>query len=131
MRLLALLGCVVLLACGCAGQQPFAEPTDDDWTADPGATPFSKIGRGLVNVGTSPAELWATPMWLLDEGETTVYAVGVGVPQGICNGVVRIVAGVAEVLSFPLVKQRAPLYNHAYGIWAFAKKDESLSMLDN
>lgn len=130
MRALALLGCVVLLVCGCAGQQPFAEPADDDWTARPAAVPMSKIGRGLVNVVTSPAELWATPTWLSDEGETTVYAIGVGVPQGICNGVVRLVAGVAEVVSFPLFKQRMPLYNHAYGIWAFAKEDESLSMLD-
>jgi len=115
--------CLALLACGCAGQKPFAVPADDDWTADPGAVPFSKIGRGLVNVVTCPADLWTTPTWMSDEGEPLFYAIGVGVPQGICNTVIRLGAGVVEVLSFPLYRQREPFYNQPYGVWPFGGGD--------
>jgi len=127
MKILAMLGCLVVLACGCAGREPFVVPADDDWTAKPAAVPFSKIGRGLANIGTSPADLWATPIWLRDEGESLGYALGVGIPEGLCNTVVRLGAGVVEVLSFPLYRHRTPLYNHPYGVWVFAGKDDSVS----
>ena len=125
MKSFVLLACVVLVVCGCAGQEPFETPAEDDWTAKPAAVPFSKIGRGLVNVATSPADLWTTSIWLRDEGNSTLYAVGVGIPQGVCNTVGRIVGGVVEIVSFPLYRQRMPLYNHPYGKWIFAD-DESV-----
>jgi putative exosortase-associated protein (TIGR04073 family) len=125
MKSFILMACLVLVIGGCAGQEPFETPADNDWTAKPAAVPFSKIGRGLVNVVTSPAELWATPMWLSEEGNLMPHPVVVGIPQGLCNMGGRIVGGVVEIVSFPLYRQRMPLYNHRYGVWIFAD-DESV-----
>ena len=126
MKSFVLLACLVVVVCGCAGQEPFATPADGDWTAKPAGVPFCKIGRGLVNIATSPAELWATPTWLSDEGKSIPYAVGVGIPEGLCNGVARLTLGVVEVISFPLYRQRMPLYNHPYGVWMFAEQGDSV-----
>ena len=58
-----------------------------------------KLGRGLANVVTSPAELIRTPQAIArDEGWSK--GLGVGIPYGLWRVVLRAVAGAFEVVTF-------------------------------
>ena len=58
-----------------------------------------KLGRGLANIATCPAELVRTPE-LLSRREGYVAGITVGVLEGAWRTLVRGVAGVYEVLTF-------------------------------
>ena len=61
---------------------------------------FKKLGRGLVNVVTCPAELPKTvSKTYRDRGP--VDAVGFGVPKGLAMMVLRAVMGTIEAVTFP------------------------------
>jgi len=111
--------CLAALACGCAGSKPFEDQVPaDDWTRSPFAVPLVKIGRGITNVITSPADISGTIARRWGEAEGFGEYVSVptlGLAEGVFNCAVRIGAGLLEVVSFPLVYQSGPLYNQAYG----------------
>lgn len=82
-----------------------------------------KLGRGLANIATGPAELLRTPE-LVGRREGYVAAVTVGVVQGVWRAILREVVGVFEVATFyaevpdnfePLI---APEFVWEHGGWA-------------
>ena len=83
-----------------------------------------KLGRGIVNVASCPAELIRTPE-LVGRKDGYLSALTVGILQGAWNGVVRGVAGVTEAATFfvefpkrdfaPIVQ---PEFLYAHGDWA-------------
>jgi len=82
-----------------------------------------KLGRGLMNIGSCPAELIRVPM-LVDRESGHLAAMSVGVLQGAWRTIVRGAAGVFEVATFyaeippgykPLVH---PEFVWAHGDWA-------------
>ena len=82
-----------------------------------------KLGRGLANVVSCPAELIRTPE-LVGRKEGYPAALSVGILQGLWNGVVRGVVGIAEVGTFLVewpVKDFAPIlqpeFLYAHGDW--------------
>ena len=82
-----------------------------------------KLGRGIVNVASCPAELIRTPE-RVGRKDGYLSALTVGILQGAWNGVVRGVAGVAEAATFfvkfpkqdfaPIVQ---PEFLYAHGDW--------------
>ncbi|MBI4597952.1 MAG: exosortase system-associated protein, TIGR04073 family [Candidatus Omnitrophica bacterium] len=58
-----------------------------------------KLGRGLANIATCPAELVRTPE-LVSRREGFLAGVTVGVLQGAWRGLARGAAGIYEVLTF-------------------------------
>ena len=58
-----------------------------------------KLGRGLANIGTAPAELIRTPE-LVSRRDGYVSGVTVGVVEGAWRTIVRAVTGVFEVTTF-------------------------------
>jgi len=115
--------CLAAVVCGCAGSKPFADQVpEDDWTRSPVAVPFAKVGRGVTNVITSPADISGTVERLWGEADgfgDCASAPTVGLVEGVFNCAVRIGAGLLEVASFPLVYQPGPLYNCEYGASVF------------
>ena len=124
MRRLACVLCLGLLfLSGCAGAR-LHEMIDEDalWAQKPAAVPLMKIGRGTLNVVGSLFDIPATIERTADEGEGlggVGYAATVGLGEGVCNGVVRLVAGVGEILSFPLFHKPDPLYDVPLGTSVF------------
>lgn len=125
MRHVVLGVCLAALACGCAGSRPFEDRVpEDDWTRSRVVVPFAKIGRGITNVITSPADISGTVARHWGSAESLggyVSAPTIGLVEGVFNGSVRIGAGLLEVVSFPLVYQSDPLYNHEYGAPVFGE----------
>lgn len=81
-----------------------------------------KLGRGIANIATCPAELIRTPE-LVGRRDGYVAALSTGIVQGVFRTVVRGVAGVWEVLTFyaeippgfrPLI---TPEFVYAHGDW--------------
>lgn len=60
-----------------------------------------KLGRGIANVATAPAELIRTPE-LVGRRDGYLSAITIGVLQGTWRTVLRAVAGVYEVATFYL-----------------------------
>ena len=81
-----------------------------------------KLGRGIANVATAPAELIRTPE-LVGRRDGALSAVTVGVLQGAWRTVLRAVAGAYEVATFfveappgfePIIK---PEFVWQHGSW--------------
>ena len=84
---------------------------------------FRKLGRGAANVLTGPLELLRMP-YLVGQRDGGVAAVTVGVAQGFGAGFVREVAGVVEILTWPIsfptldfVPLVTPEFVYAHGDW--------------
>ena len=122
MRTAVWVGCLGLLLSGCSGMSPAEELPEDHWSRNPAAVPIMKIGRGVTNIVISPADIPATVVRASHEHVDLGIALVAGTGEGIVNAVVRLLAGVAEVLSFPLVNQPDPLYDRPLGEWAFKEK---------
>ncbi len=82
-----------------------------------------KLGRGAANVLTGPLELLRTP-YLVGQRDGGVAAVTVGLAQGLGAGLIREVAGVVEILTWPIsfpTRDFAPLvtpeFVYAHGDW--------------
>ena len=82
-----------------------------------------KLGRGLTNVVSCPFELIRTPE-LVGRKDGYPSALSVGILQGLWNGVVRGVLGIAEVGTFFVewpAKDFAPIlqpeFLYAHGDW--------------
>lgn len=82
-----------------------------------------KLGRGIANIATCPAELLRTPE-LVGRRDGYLAGLTVGILQGAWRTIVRGVSGVYEVATFyaeipkgyePLVK---PEFVWAHGNWA-------------
>jgi len=63
-------------------------------------TAFGKLGRGLVNVVTSPVEI-PRNMYVESQYENVFYGMTVGLGKGLMRTVMRMGAGVVETLTFP------------------------------
>jgi putative exosortase-associated protein (TIGR04073 family) len=74
------------------------------------AGPFVKLGRGLTNIVTAPAEIIYEPLKLKENNNAWVSWLG-GVPKGLVYYPFRAVVGVYETLTFliPYPKEYAPL----------------------
>src|SRR3989338_3793198 len=111
------LGVTVLL--GVMAAPAFADETPTPYMT--GA--LRKLGRGIVNVASCPAELILTPE-LVGRKDGYLAALTVGILQGAWNGIVRGVVGATEVVTFfvefpkqdfaPIVK---PEFLYAHGDW--------------
>lgn len=81
-----------------------------------------KLGRGIANIATCPAELIRTPE-LVGQKDGFLAAVSVGVLQGAWRTILRGVTGVFEVATFyaEIPKDYAPLmkpeFVFAHGDW--------------
>lgn len=91
--------------------------------ADEGLAPYwdgamTKLGRGIANIFTSPAELLRTPS-LHMQREGTLAGSTVGVIHGVWRMLLRGVTGVFEVVTFcaEIPKDFAPLMHPEY-VWA-------------
>jgi putative exosortase-associated protein (TIGR04073 family) len=62
---------------------------------------FVKLGRGLTNIITSPAEVIYQPSQLSQENNMWVAWFG-GISKGLVFIPVRMLAGVYEVITFPI-----------------------------
>lgn len=62
---------------------------------------FTKFGRGVSNILTSPGELYTQP-WLLSKDHATSTAIAGGLLKGVALIVAREAVGIYEVLTFPL-----------------------------
>jgi putative exosortase-associated protein (TIGR04073 family) len=85
-----------------------------------------KIGRGLTNAVVSPLDIpWTVARWWNEADTVGGYCMAptVGLGEGVCNGVVRLGAGVLEILSFPLIYQPEPLYERPLGESVFGGSD--------
>ncbi len=60
-----------------------------------------KLGRGVANVVTSPAELVRTPE-LVSRRDGYIAGMTVGIAQGLWFGLVRGVTGLWDVVTFPV-----------------------------
>jgi len=124
MRLLMLAGCCGLLLSGCSGMEATEELPEDHWSKSPAAVPFMKIGRGAANILVCPLDIPATVVRVVREEDNAGKALGAGTLEGIGNCLVRLLMGVAEVLTFPLVNDPEPLYDRDLGDRAFPSDRE-------
>lgn len=82
-----------------------------------------KLGRGAANVLTAPLELIRTP-YFIGAQDGGFAAITAGMAQGLVAGVVRELAGIVEVVTFPIPipKDFRPLvrpeFVYAHGDWA-------------
>jgi putative exosortase-associated protein (TIGR04073 family) len=63
--------------------------------------PLRKLGRGVANLGTCPAELIRTPE-LVARRDGYIAAMSVGLLQGAWRAILRGTAGVFEIATFYL-----------------------------
>lgn len=99
---------------------PLASAKEGAMTYTDGA--LRKLGRGLANVVTCPAELIRTPE-LTGRKDGYVAALSVGILKGAFRTLLRGVTGVFEVVTFPveIPKDFAPIvqpeFVYAHGDW--------------
>lgn len=96
-------------------------------SADPTAAAnprLRKLGRGLANIITSPAELVRVP-YLVGQKEGYLAASSIGLMQGAWRTVVRAAAGVTETLLFftPTPDNYAPIVKPEF-IWTHGNWSE-------
>ncbi|MFO7897669.1 MAG: hypothetical protein R6V58_01260 [Planctomycetota bacterium] len=119
--LFALLG---LAVAGCSAVEVPEELPEDHWSKQPAAVPFMKVGRGTVNIVAAPLDVPATISRVAEEKDHMGYALLAGTAEGFGNGFVRLFAGVAEILTFPLVNHSEPLYERRLGQPAFREEPD-------
>ncbi len=61
---------------------------------------FTKFGRGMANIATSPGELYTQPFLLSKTSEPAIAVFG-GFCKGLAIFIAREVVGVYEVITFP------------------------------
>lgn len=82
-----------------------------------------KLGRGIANVLTAPLELIRTPHFV-GERDGGFASLTVGMVQGVKNAIIRELAGVVEVATFPIPIPkdfqpiRRPEFVYAHGDWS-------------
>ena len=124
MRLLLLAVCLAVVLPGCSGMEPAEQLPEDHWSKHPAAVPFMKVGRGVVNILVSPLDIPATVVRVSREYDNFGYALVAGTFEGIGNALVRLLAGVAEILTFPIVNDPEPLYERDLGQRAFHQRPD-------
>jgi len=139
MRWFVLAVCAGLLVSGCSTVEPGPVPPDpelgveplpegyvgeDHWSRSPAAVPVMKIGRGATNILASPFDIPATVVRVSRETDNFGLALLGGTVEGVANCVIRLCAGVVEVLTFPLVYDADPFYVRELGARAIAKEPE-------
>ncbi len=120
---------VVCLAAVVCGSSAAAAVTTRSRTQSPFVVPFAKIGRGVLNIAKAPLDVPATVIRRTRQSQGVLgfsKALVVGTAEGVVNTGARAVAGVAEVASFPLVYNSAPLYQRRLGEFAFRAKPQPL-----
>ncbi|MBM4037685.1 MAG: exosortase system-associated protein, TIGR04073 family [Planctomycetes bacterium] len=106
-----------LLACSMASGAAAEGPAPGEPAAEPrlpGTGPLARLGRGAANVLLSPLEVPATMVRVGNE-HNAFYGLWAGALEGLGNGLVRLSAGVLEVLTFPLRSDGLPLYHKRLG----------------
>ena len=88
---------LLIITCFVLNQKGYAAPG-----------PFTKLGRGLTNIVTSPGELIYQPAQLSEDNNLWIAWLG-GFPKGLVFIPIRILVGVYDVVTFPI-----PYPNH-YG----------------
>lgn len=90
---------------------------EKDWNAHMSGS-MRKLGRGVANVATCPLELIRTPS-LVGRSEGLIAEITTGIAKGAWNTVVRGVAGVYEVITFPIETKEGfePIVKPEY-VWA-------------
>ena len=112
-----LCGIVVLALCG-GGASSEADDSTGGYLR--GAT--RKLGRGVANVSTGLLELIRTP-YFVNQQDGGLASITVGIVQGVANAVVRELAGVYDVVTFPVPfpKEFCPVlrpeFVYAHGDW--------------
>lgn len=71
--------------------------------------PTRKLGRGLSNLFLAPAEIFVT-VTTVNTNEGNSAAAGYGVVRGVGRSAMRRLAGLFEILTFPLPLKRASYY---------------------
>ncbi len=123
-RCLFLIMLVGVGAAGCSATRSYYDLPSDHWSKQPAAVPIMKIGRGTINIVASPLDIPATFGRVAQETDHMGYALLAGPTEGVGNGLVRLLAGVAEILTFPIVNQPEPLYERRLGQRAFRKEPD-------
>ena len=120
----ALAGCLVLALAGCTSMETAEELPEDHWSRSPAAVPFMRIGRGITNIVVSPLDVPATVVRVARDYDNFGYALVAGGAEGVGNMVVRILAGAAEILTFPIVYDPEPFYERDLGERAIRKSPD-------
>ncbi len=111
-----------LAVTGILGTMPPAHAKGTEESSPYGHGMMRKLGRGIANIATCPAELIRTPE-LVTHKEGTLAGLTVGVMQGVWRTLLRGLTGVYEVVTFyaeipdgfePLIK---PEFVWARGDW--------------
>lgn len=98
----------------------YAETTASDTLSDAAGVYDwkDKLGRGALNIVTSPVEIGRS-IHIGTQDKSLAYGWTVGLIKGIGQGIVRLGAGVVEVLTFPFDFPgggKDPLINPEY-VW--------------
>ena len=120
--------CVAVLALAASGCSVTREsndvPPDDHWTRWCVVVPFAKVSRGVQNIVVSPLDIPATMARVNNEENNFGYAFFAGLTEGVGNTIVRALAGVTEILTFPIVSDSDPMYQKPLGQRATPKTPE-------
>ena len=95
----AVAAAAVLLLAAPQASASWLPPPSQEENARVGPGRLHKLGRGLANVVTSPAELIRTPQMITRE-EGWSRGLGAGIPYGLWRTMLRAVVGVFEVATF-------------------------------
>jgi len=80
----------------------------------PGMGPLARAARGLKDILISPLEIPATVRRVAEEHDA-FRGLWAGTLEGIGNGLMRLTAGVVELLTCPIPSDTLPLYNKRLG----------------
>lgn len=105
---------LLVFAGGCASSACL-NPSETHWTRQPVVVPFAKIARGTANIVKSPFDIPATISRASRESDNFAYGLFSGTAEGIGNTIIRALAGVVEIATFPLIYDSEPLYERALG----------------
>lgn len=88
--------------------------------------PIVKFSRGLVNIITSPGELFVQPA-IIHETENLPIALTAGLIRGIGMTVARIGVGVYDIVTFPIALPRdyEPVFRPETTLEAFSEMHSS------
>jgi putative exosortase-associated protein (TIGR04073 family) len=107
---------LALATAGCGVTRDMNDvPAEDHWTRSPMVVPLAKVSRGVQNIIVSPFDIPATITRVSGERDDFGQALLAGSLEGVCNMVVRMLAGVTEVLTFPVVSHSDPMYQKPLG----------------